>query len=95
VPEKLLEWMLKEAQKVSSIIKDPPANIRNISEYTKKAHCWETGVSGRVGIPNERLLDFGISIGDYQDKTLSGKREDRQNKEVDFDIGLLARPLST
>jgi len=88
VPDCLMAWMLREAEKLSLIIKNPPADVRNISEYAKKPHCWEVGVSGRVGVPDDSLLDFGISIDVFQDEARSGKKEARKNKEVDFDVAL-------
>ena len=89
VSKSLLDWIMEQACKVSSILKNPPPNVRNISEYAKKAHCWETSVSGKVGVPEANILfDFGISIKDFQGETKTGKMEGKRNAELDFDIAI-------
>lgn len=86
----MIEWMLNQARLVSTILKNPPPNVRNISEYAKKAHCWESSISGQVGVPeNNIIFDFGISIEDFQGETKTGKAEGRRNAELDFDIAIV------
>lgn len=90
VPGALLEWMLKEASRIAVILKNPPENVRNISEYAKKAFCWETAIQGKVGQPSKKLLEYGISLDDYADAAAAGKRAGKLNHEVDFDVALLS-----
>lgn len=89
VPAQLLSWMLGEAEKVALILKNPPPNVRNISEYAKKAGCWDSGISGKAGMPGEKIIDdFGVSVTDYQDSHGAGKKEAKRHKELDMDIAL-------
>jgi hypothetical protein len=88
VPASLLDWMLGEARSVADILKSPPDNVRNISEFAKRDFCWEQHVKGNVGTPNGAILQFGVSIEDYNDETRQGSREASRNLEVDFEVTL-------
>lgn len=88
VPAPLLGWMLDEARSVADILRSPPDNVSNISEFSKRDFCWEKHVKGKVGVPSETTLQFGISIEDYSDETRQGSREAARNLEVDFDVKL-------
>lgn len=88
VSASLLGWMLAEARSVANILRSPPDNVRNISEFAKRDFCWEQHVKGKVGVPNETTLQFGVSIEDYSDETRQGSREASRNHEVDFDVML-------
>lgn len=88
VPVSLLGWMLYEARLVADILRSPPDNVRNISEFAKRDFCWELYVKGKVGVPNDAILQFGVSIEDYNDETRQGSRETTKNLDVDFDIKL-------
>lgn len=57
----LLNWMLENAQSISSILKKPPEKIRNISEFAKRDICWEQYVKGKIGIPDDDILKYGVS----------------------------------
>ncbi|NBB12536.1 AIPR family protein [Pseudomonas sp. SLFW] len=84
----MLAWMLGVAEEVSNILKTPPDNVRNISEFAKKDFCWEQHVKGRVGVPDGQTLSFGISEESYRDEARQGGREAIRNLEVDFDVAL-------
>jgi hypothetical protein len=89
VPVLLLSWMLVEAETVASILKNPPPNVRNISEYAKKGGCWDSGVSGKAGMPSDKIKDdFGITVADYRDSHGAGKKEAKRHKDLDMDIAL-------
>lgn len=89
VPSGLLEWMLKVAEEVARIIKNPPADVRNISEYAKKVHCWESGISGRVGIPGEQIIErYGKSLTEYVEEHVDSQKEKRLHSEIDFEVEL-------
>lgn len=89
VPSVLLDWMLMEASRVADILKSPLENVRNISEYAKRVFCWESAIQGKVGQPTEKLLDYGMTLGDFADVAAAGKRTGKLNQEVDFDVALL------
>jgi hypothetical protein len=94
VPAPLLGWMLDEARSVADILRSPPDNVSNISEFAKRDFCWEQHVMGKVGVASETTLQFGVSIEDYSDETRQGSREAAKNLEVDFDVmlfGLVSR----
>jgi hypothetical protein len=82
--------MLDEAEKVGGILKSPPDSVRNISEFAKKEFCWTGHVKGRAGIPTERVLQFGIDLQEFSDGVRLGAREGRLNREVDFDVAIVA-----
>jgi len=88
VPSALLGWMLEEARLVADILRSPPDNVRNISEFAKRDFCWEQYVRGKVGVPSETAVQFGISIEEYCDEARQGSREGARNLEVDFDVAL-------
>jgi len=88
VPAPLLGSMLEVACSVAGILRSPPDNVRNISEFAKRDFCWEQHIKGRVGVPSEITLQFGVSVGDYRDETRQGSREASRNLEVDFDVRL-------
>jgi hypothetical protein len=80
--------MLQEARLVADILRSPPDNVRNISEFAKRDFCWEQYVRGKVGVPSETAVQFGISIEEYCDEARQGSREGARNLEVDFDVAL-------
>ncbi|MNP42298.1 hypothetical protein D3C76_1360560 [compost metagenome] len=86
----MLNWLLAEAQKVADILKSPPDNVRNIAEFAKRDFCWEQYVKGKVGLPSDAILQFGITQESYADENRQGNRESVRNLEVDFDIALFA-----
>lgn len=88
VPGLMLSWLLVEAQRVADILKSPPDNVRNISEFAKRDFCWEQYVKGKVGVPSDAILQFGISQESYRDETRLGNRESVRDLEVDFDVAL-------
>lgn len=88
VPVPLLGWMLDQARLVAEILRSPPDNVRNISEFAKRDFCWEQHVRGKAGVPSETAVQFGISIEEYCDETRQGNREAARNLEVDFDVAL-------
>lgn len=89
VPKELLRWMLNEAFNVSKILKSPPSNVRNISEFAKREGCWLNHVRGNAGIPSKNILQFGISLSDFLEETKQGVKIDSKNREIDFDIAIL------
>jgi hypothetical protein len=86
IPISLLGWMLKEASLVAKILRAPPDNVRNISEFAKRDFCWELYVKEKIGSPNDSILQFGVSIEDYNDETRQGSRETARRLDIDFDI---------
>lgn len=89
VPQQLLSWMLAEAIKVAEILKNPPPQVRNITEYAKKPWCWEVSISGKVGQPNKKVIkDFAVAITDFNSEVSSGKKEQKRNNDLDLDVRL-------
>lgn len=86
IPISLLGWMLKEASLVAKILRSPPDNVRNISEFAKRDFCWELYVKGKIGSPDDSILQFGVSIEDCNDETRQGSRETARRLDIDFDI---------
>lgn len=89
VPERLLQWMLEEARAVARILKWPPENVRNISEFAKKEFCWTLWVKGKVGKVTPSVRAYGIAFEQYKDGSRQGAREEGLNREVDFDVAIV------
>ena len=89
VAEPLMSWMLGQARTVARILKSPPEQVRNISEFAKKEFCWEQHVKGRVGRPDGDLIQYGIPIEDYWSEAQQGAREEGRNRELDFDMAIV------
>lgn len=85
----LAQWMLNEAYKVSKILKNPPSNVRNISEFAKREFCWKNHVMNCSGNLNESVVQFGISAIDFAEEAKQGRKLDSANRELDFDIAVL------
>lgn len=93
VPEGLLGWMLAEAWRVAEVLKAPPDNVRNVSEFAKREFCWERYIKGSVGIPDTSIKQFGVSMEAYVNGAKQGGKETTLNQELDFDVALVG--LST
>ena len=89
VPPELLNWMLEESIQIAHILRSPPESVRNISEFAKREFCWSVHVKGRTGIPSEHVFQYGVSIVDYQDCDRTGGKEEKLNRDLDFEITLL------
>lgn len=90
VPEGLLRWLFAEAWRVAEVLKSPPDNVRNISEFAKREFCWEQHIKGRVGIPDASVKQFGVSMEEYVNDTKQGTKEATLNQELDFDVALVS-----
>ncbi len=89
VPKELATWMLNEAFKVSTILKAPPPNVRNISEFAKRELCWLHHVRGNAGLPNNKVMQYGIALSEFLEETKQGLKVDTTNRDLDFDIAVL------
>ncbi|BBP79614.1 hypothetical protein PHLH7_57180 [Pseudomonas sp. Ost2] len=89
VPQALLDWMCTVARKVADLLKSPPDNVRNISEFAKREFCWELHVKGRVGAPDTSITQCGIAMQDYIDDSSQGAKGSARNQELDFDVALV------
>ncbi|MDI1302582.1 MAG: AIPR family protein [bacterium] len=90
VSELFLGWMIGQAKVVADILKSPPDNVRNISEFAKRDFCWDQYVRGQMVISDDVILKFGVSLADYKNEDFQGIKEASRNNEVDFDIALVA-----
>lgn len=90
VPKELGSWMLDEAYKVSKILKAPPPNVRNISEFAKREFCWLQHIRGNAGSPSKNVIQFGIALNEYLEETKQGLKVEATNTELDFDIAVLS-----
>jgi hypothetical protein len=89
VSEGLLSWLMDEARMVANIIKNPPSNVRNITEFAKREFCWLLHVRGKAGTPLKSILQYGVTLHDFIAETKLGVKEQGYNNEVDFDIAIL------
>ena len=91
VPADFMTWMVLEARKVGNILKNPPPEFRNISEYAKKEICWDRHISGKAGIPSTDIFtQYGISVADFNNVYGAGVRDQARNNKVDIDVSIAA-----
>lgn len=88
VSTSLLAWMLEEAKAVAPILKNPPDQVRNISEFAKKEFCWEVFVKGKVGKPTVDMLAFSKTNEEVKKEFKDGAKEERERAKLDFDVQL-------
>ena len=88
IPPLLLNWMLSEAYRVSTILKSPPESVRNVTEFAKREFCWAQYIKGVAGVPSAVIKQYGVSLQDYSEEAKQGQRESFRNQEVDIDIAL-------
>ncbi len=89
IPEGLLTWMLEEAEQVANILKNPPDNVRNITEFAKREFCWTKHVQPTLGPATDRVLKNGVTLMEYADEASMAKKAERENREIDIDIALV------
>jgi hypothetical protein len=88
VPIQLLDWILVQAHQVHKILNSPPGIVKNPSEFCKKEFCWTQYVRGKIEKPDGRILDYGLTILDFTDEIKGGKKTQRKNEDLDFEIKL-------
>lgn len=89
VSEPLMSWILKQAIVVGRILKSPPDQVRNISEFAKKEFCWEQHIKRHVGLPDGVVSQYGIREDDYRSEANQGARQEGRNRELDFDVAIV------
>ena len=88
VPTQFLEWVLEQAQEIHKILNTPPGSVRNPSEFCKKEFCWTLHVKDIVKKPEGKLIEFGVPIIEFNQETSLGKKDEKNNRELDFDIAI-------
>jgi len=88
VPPILLDWMVSQAKAVHKILNNPPGIVKNPSEFCKKEFCWTQHVRGKISPPDRRVLDYGVSLNDFEAEQNLGKKEARRDGELEFEIAL-------
>lgn len=88
VPPALMAWMLSQAQRVHQILNSPPGIVKNPGEFAKKEFCWTQHVLPALGELPPELRTFGISKKEFGDEASRGRRDEKRNRELDFEIAL-------
>ena len=86
VPIQLLDWVVEQAQEIHKVLNNPPGSVRNPSEFCKKEFCWTLHVKDLVKKPEGRLTEFGVPIIEFDQDTSLGKKDEKNNRELDFEI---------
>ncbi|HAS22703.1 MAG TPA: hypothetical protein DCR51_06085, partial [Idiomarina loihiensis] len=84
-----LYWLLNVAHKVAQILKSPPPEVRNISEFAKREFCWSSYIRGHVSQPSEGIKQYGISLESFLGGIKAGKKDQKIDEELDFDVAIL------
>lgn len=88
VPSALMEWMLDWAQRIHKILNAPPGAVKNPTEFAKKEFCWTLHILPLVEAPPAKIGDYGVSIEEFVQEVSGGRRDERRNRDLDFDISL-------
>jgi hypothetical protein len=87
VPENLLDWALKQAEKIHIVLTAPPDQVKDAGEFCKKEFCWELYVK-KIEIEIVSVKDFGISLEDTISAQAQGRRDGKKSDSLDFEITL-------
>lgn len=88
VPPSLMDWMLGWAERIHKVLNAPPGAVKNPSEFAKKEFCWTLHVLPLVKPVPEAMEEFGVSLLDLRADVDQGRREERKNRVLDFEIAL-------
>lgn len=88
VPPVLMDWILGLAERIHPVLNAPPGAVKNPSEFSKKEFCWTLHVLPLVKPVPEALAEYGVSLLDLGADAGQGRREERRNRVLDFDIAL-------
>jgi hypothetical protein len=86
----LMEWMLGWAQRVHKVLNTPPGITKNPSEFAKKEFCWTLHVTPLIEAAPPTMRDYGISLEDFAQDLGGGRRDEKRDRALDFDIALVA-----
>ncbi len=88
VTDELEEAIARCAPIVARTVKDPPANVKNVSEYAKRSICWDSVKALRIEL-SEDLHSSLIGLATVKSRA----REAKALKSIDNGIELDARLL--
>lgn len=88
VSKVLMDWMLGWAARIHKVLNAPPGMVKNPSEFAKKEFCWTLHVLPLVEAPTEKLADYGVSLSDFGEEIGRGRREEKRNRKLDFDVAI-------
>lgn len=84
----LMAWTLELAKGVHVILNNPPGSVKNATEFCKKDFCWNLHVLPMIPSLPRGLLEYGISLEDVSESAGQGRRDERRNRELDFEIAV-------
>jgi hypothetical protein len=88
VPVALMDWMLDWARRIHSVLNLPPGAVKNPSEFAKKEFCWTLHILPKVDQPPAKMFDYGVSLDEFSQDLGQGRKAERKNRDLDFDIAL-------
>lgn len=71
------------------VLTQPPAGMRNVTEWAKKQACWERVRSPNTGLPH-RFVNELISGEEQQDRRRSTRRDQRQLAGIEAQLAVIA-----
>lgn len=84
----LMAWMLEVARGIHVVLNNPPGSVKNATEFCKKEFCWNLHVLPMLAAVSKRVEEYGISVEDSDRNAGQGRREEKRNRELDFDIAV-------
>ena len=84
----LMTWTLEMGKGIHVILNNPPGTVKNASEFCKKDFCWNLHVLPTIPSLPKGLLEYGTSLEDVSQSAGQGRRDERRNRELDFEIAV-------
>lgn len=92
VPEELQNFIMELAPQIAAAIRRTPPNIRNVGEYCKFEHCWQTLKAEKFTVPT--LADFlMLDADEAKEQKKEARATARMDAELDIDVKLPAIAL--
>ena len=89
VPDGLKAALRDIAPAVAALLKDPPSEMKNVSEYCKKQVCWSRVSGMEIDIPVD-LKEFAVTNDEVQERRKASRKGKKIDNEIELDTRLLA-----
>jgi hypothetical protein len=88
VPIEILEELLEIAESVRDVLVDPSRSVMNVTEWAKRAACWEKVREIPFDFPPE-LSDWILTIDEVREKKADGKKTQKIDNGIEAQAEVL------
>ena len=88
VPEEILEELVEIAESVREVLVDPNRPVTNVTEWAKRAACWEKVKEIPFDFPPE-LSSWILATEDVKEKKTQGRRTQRLDNGIGAEVEVL------